>query len=87
MLTKNQKKCLERARRYSRKNYRSINFGKLYLEFCNDNPTSYRHFLYLVQGYEGIEAMPTKVEPVIPFADFIAKYESLFLGERLKASA
>ena len=87
MLTDNQKICLQKAKRYAKSNYKSVYFGRYYLEFCNDKRISYQQFLNMVRGYQGIDTLPRNIEPLIPFKDYIERYNSLYLGQRLKATA
>ena len=87
MLTKNQKECLEKAKRYSRNSYMNWWFRKYYFNFCNEGYISPDRFLNLVAGHPELETLPKNIQPRITFNEYIKRYEDLYLGKRRKAQA
>ena len=71
-LTQNQTDCLEKARRYQRKNFTTVPFGKLYLRFCDDGFVKAQHFLGLVSG-SNVHPMQPKVHPTMDVNKFVQR--------------
>ena len=74
--TTRQNNCIHKATRYAGSSKTTEALGKLYLSYCDDGYIPFKEFSKQLKPQSNVEPIARKVNPVMPFQAFLARYES-----------
>jgi len=78
-MTENQEQCLEKAKRYSKHNFRTLEFGRAYMRYIEDGYIPSHTFLNLVENSGNVIPMRKPKATPVPLNTYIKMYRKRLL--------